>query len=173
MCFRTSLISGFQKCLFYLCAMSRNTRNRSLKNDVINGYLRFLGYIFAKNRYTNLKFGNLACDMPRHNSTTYCTFWNILKNLDFVKRYIKIPFFNILLIKTISWKIRDRHFKVFLILCLVVLFVCILLKIFIFGDFSNIYQFSTKNGMTLGNLNGYNSKRFRENFPNICVTTSN
>ena len=36
-CFWTSLISGFQKCHFCLYAMSRNARNRSLKNDVING----------------------------------------------------------------------------------------------------------------------------------------
>ena len=34
----TNLISGFQKCHFYFCAMSRNAPNRSSKNGVINGY---------------------------------------------------------------------------------------------------------------------------------------
>ena len=47
---------------------------------------------------------------------------------------------------------------------LLVLCICILLQIYIFGDFSNTYKFSTKNGMTMGHLNWYDSKSFEENF---------
>ena len=46
------------------------------------------------------------------------------------------------------------------IIRLLVLFVCILLKISIFGDFAKIYPFSTKNGITLGHLHRYISKSF-------------
>ena len=35
--FWTSLVSGFKKCHFYFCVLSRNAQNRSLKNDVIKG----------------------------------------------------------------------------------------------------------------------------------------
>ena len=44
-------------------------------------------------------------------------------------------------------------------------------NIFIFGDFSNIYQFSTKNCMTLDHLSRYNEKGFGEHFPKFCVRT--
>ena len=43
-CFWTSSISGFQKCHFYYCRHQR---------------MRFWGYMLAKNRYINLKFGML------------------------------------------------------------------------------------------------------------------
>ena len=37
-CFWTNLVSGFQKCNFYFCAMSTNAQNCSSKNDIIKGY---------------------------------------------------------------------------------------------------------------------------------------
>ena len=55
-CFWTSLISEFQKCHFYFCAMYRNASIRSLKKWR-HQRLRFLGYMFVKYRHINLKFG--------------------------------------------------------------------------------------------------------------------
>ena len=50
MCFWTSFISGFQKCHFYYCPMSRNAPNHSLKKWR-HQWIRFLVYMFAKNRH--------------------------------------------------------------------------------------------------------------------------
>ena len=47
-------------------------------------------------------------------------------------------------------------------------FVCILLLNSISGDFSNIYQFSIKNGMKLGHLNRHISKSFWEKLQNFA-----
>ena len=64
---------------------------------------------------------------------------------------------------------NPKHFKEHVILRCLVLFICILLKVAIFGDFANIYQFSIKKGLILGHLHRYNSKRVRENFPEFCT----
>ena len=73
LCFWTSFISGFPKCHLCLSAGYRNAQNCSLKNYVIKN--QFLGYMFAKCRYINLKFGmpdvQVCC-------TTYRTFLKIL-----------------------------------------------------------------------------------------------
>ena len=47
-CFWTSFISGFRKRHFYSCAMSINSQNCSLKNDVINGYGFWAIYVSQK-----------------------------------------------------------------------------------------------------------------------------
>ena len=82
-CFWASLNAWFQKCHFYFFAMSRNTQNRSLKNDVINGY-SFGLYVCQK---IDISTWNLACQMSRHGPITCFAFvfkiWNIL---DLVKK---------------------------------------------------------------------------------------
>ena len=60
--------------------------------------------------------------------------------------------------------------KNFILRLWVILF-CISLEIATSGDFSNIYKFSTKDGIALGHLHRYNSLSFRENFPEFCVMT--
>ena len=58
----------------------------------------------------------------------------------------------LLLGKRITFRrIQDVYFKALFIL-LYLFFISILLKIAIFGDFSNINQFPTKNGMISGQL---------------------
>ena len=69
------------------------------------------------------------------------------------------------------WKILGGHFKERFNQNILVLFIGILSEISIFYDFSNIYQFSTKNGMTLVHLYRYNSQNNRENYPKFCVWT--
>ena len=118
----------------------------------------FLGYMFAKNRHINLKFIMLYVQVYFY--IILYGFLKIWKILDLGKSYIKIsvfPFWGVK--KNVFWKIRDSSLKELLILRHLVLFVCILLLISIFGDFSNIYPFSTKNGMTLGHLNRHISKK--------------
>ena len=157
------LISGLQKCHFYFCATSRNAHNRSL-GKWRHQRIRFLGPIcFPK----NISTWNLACQMSRHGSTTYGTrFWKLRKG--FWKMFYNTFSFLHFGYKTIMFrKIPDSHFKELFILRLLVLCICILLTIAIFGDFSNIYQFPTKNDMTFGHLHQYNSKSSRENFQKI------
>ena len=81
-CSWTSLISEFQKCHFYFCAMPRNAHNCNLKNDSI----QFLGYVFAKNRYIILKFG-----MPDVQAwfSTYCAVFKDFENFGFCKKLYK------------------------------------------------------------------------------------
>ena len=101
-----------------------------------------------------------------------CMFFNRYIILKFGMRYVQTQFYNILYVfflnfenfgflefLDIFWKIRDSHFKELFILRLVVHFICIFQKIFFFGDLSNIQKFSPKNGMTMGHLNRYNSKK--------------
>ena len=75
--------------------------------------MRFLGYMLAKNRYINLKFG-----IP----DVQAWFFNILGgfenfvNFDLWKTYIKNQLLNALGVKNILWKIRDSRFKELFIL---------------------------------------------------------
>ena len=97
------------------------------------------GLYVCKNRYINLKFGMLFAQVWFYN--ILYGFLKILKVLDFVKSYIKtlvFPFFRESK-KKLFWKIRDSRMKYLLILRILVLFVCILLQISIFGNFANIY----------------------------------
>ena len=91
---------------------------------------------------------------------------------DFVKYLITISCFYSLGKKIICWKIRDSHFEGLLTLRLLLLSFCILLKISTFGDFSNIYQISTKNGMTLRHLSrfrfGFSLSSFRKKSKFLC-----
>ena len=98
--------------------MSRNAQSRSLKND-INECI--FGYMFAKNRYINLIFGMLDA-----RAWFYNMLYVFLKILDFGK--LKILFFLVLGVKKHFWgRIRDCHLKELYILCLLVIFICILL----------------------------------------------
>ena len=98
-------------------------------------------YMFTKNICIKLKFG-----MPDLHAWLYNIlygFQKILKILDFEISYIKILVFKFL--GDFFWKIRDSHLKKKLfILRLLVLFNCILLKITVFGYFSNICYFGHK-----------------------------
>ena len=89
-CFRTSLLLVFQKCHFYFCSMSINAQNRSLKK-MRHQRIRFLGYMFAKNRYINLKFGMI--DVNIWLCSIY-PFSENFENFGFLKR-LKIKFFYI------------------------------------------------------------------------------
>ena len=95
-----------------------------------------------------------------YRSTTYLTFfWKFCKFWILEKVVQKAQFL-------IFWeyffsKIRDSSLKELLILRHLVLFVCIWLLISIFGDFLNIYEFSTKNGMTCSLKSAYFEKFLR------------
>ena len=163
MCFWASLIAGFQKCHFYFFAMSRNTQNRSLKNYVINGY----GFWAICLQKIDISTWNLACQVSRHSSSTFCQF--LLKILESYKNNIfsffckkKYFFFG---------KIRECHFKELFILRTLVLFIWILPKIAIFVIFETFINVRPKSGTTLWHLHRYNSKSFQENFPKFCVRT--
>ena len=133
------------------------------KNDVISGY-GFWAICLPK---IDTSSRNSACQMCRHGSTTYCT---VFENSGFCKKFYKKFSFLTFRIKNHFWKIRERHFKVLFILRCLVHFICILLNIAIIGNFWNIYKLSTKDGLTLGHLHRYNSKRFRK-FSKFCVKT--
>ena len=102
--------------------------------------------------------------MSSHGSTTSCTF--MFENFGFYKKLYKEFIFS--RFGCIFLKIRDGYFKELLILRILMLFSCIFLKIAIFGNFSNINQFSTKNGIPLRQLYPYNSKRFRKEIQHLC-----
>ena len=93
--------------------------------------------MFAKNRYIHLEFGMPDVQAWFYN-ILYVVFRKNLEILDFVKSYIKIRFFNFLGDKIIFWRIRYSRFQELLTLRLFLLYISILLKISIFGDFSNI-----------------------------------
>ena len=61
-----------------------------------------------------------------------------------------------------SRKIPDGHFEDLLFYVFLALFICILLSVSVFGDFSNIYQSSAKHCATLGHLNRYLKKKSRK-----------
>ena len=105
------------------------------KNDLIYEY-RFWA-MFAKHRYIHLKFGMPDVQAWFYN-ILYVVFRKKLEILDFVKSYIKIRFFNFLGDKIIFWRIRYSRFQELLTLRLFLLYISILLKISIIGDFSNI-----------------------------------
>ena len=106
------------------------------KNDLIYGY-RFWA-MFAKHRYIHLKFGMPDVQAWFYN-ILYVVFRKNLEILDFVKSYIQILFFFYFLgDKIIFWRIRDSRFEELLSVRLLLLYISILLKISIFGDFSNI-----------------------------------
>ena len=95
-CFRTSLISGFQKRHLYFCAMPKNAENRNLKKGC-HPRMRFLGYMFAKNRYINLKSGipdvrpgfyNIIYVFLNFKIFVFCK----KKNLVFFTFWVKITF---------------------------------------------------------------------------------
>ena len=72
MCFSEPVWSqDSKKCNFYCCAMSKNAQNRSLKNDVINGY-RFWAMCLPK---IDMSTWNLACQISKRSSTTYNRFF--------------------------------------------------------------------------------------------------
>ena len=85
------MISGFQKCHLNFCAVPRNAKNCNSKKWR-HSRLRFLGYMFAKNRYISLKFG-MPDDRTWFNKLLYISFknlefgfWkkNLLKNFSFL-----------------------------------------------------------------------------------------
>ena len=118
--FLNQLNSGFQKCHFY-CAMSSNAPNRSLEKWH-NQRIRFLGYMFAKNRYINLKFGMFYAQPLFYNMYAFLEIWK----KGFCS-YIKVSVFFDFGGKNIFGEIRDGHSKELLILCILVPFICILL----------------------------------------------
>ena len=89
-------------------------------------------YVCQKSRYQpKIQHAICPCIGVQHIS-----YLKILKKKDFGKSYIKISVFNFLESKNIFfWKIRDSTLKELLLLRHLVLFVCILLLISIFGDF--------------------------------------
>ena len=56
MCVSEPVLSRESKNYFYFCVMPKNTQNRNLKKWR-HQWIRFLGYMFSKHRYINLKFG--------------------------------------------------------------------------------------------------------------------
>ena len=76
-------------------------------------------------------------------------FSKISKVLDFVKSYIQISAF---LTSCFFGKIRDSHFEELLILRLLLPFICIMLKIYIFDDFSNISSIFDPKWHDIGSL---------------------
>ena len=114
--------------------MSRNALNCSLKND-IDKYGS--GYMIAKYRQ-NLKFGLPDLQVWFYNKL-------YVKKMDFGKFDIKISVFIFLgRRKIIFGKSEITSFESLLFYTFLMSFICILLEASIFGDFSNIYQISTK-----------------------------
>ena len=105
---------------------------------------------------------NLACQRPRHGSTTSLSFFlKILKILDFWKGYIEVSVFIFGVKDHFVENLKRTSYKT-LYFTYVDFFTCILFKIAILGDFSNIYEFSTKNDMALGHLHRIIQKWFEK-----------
>ena len=143
--FWTSQISGFDKMPFlFLRFCYRNSQNRSL-NKWRHQRIRFLCHMSAKNRDINLK-----CGMPDDQAWVYnmyvfcnfCKFWIWKKS---AKNYICFTF----LIIFVSSEMTVLKNCLFCVLHFFLFAFCLKSH---FCDFSNIYQFSTRNGMTLGHL---------------------
>ena len=90
-----------------------------------------------------------------------------LKVLKILGKKYKFQFFRFLGFKIIFWTIRDDRFKGHFILHIWCFFFAFCIKISIFGDFSNICQFSTENSIKLGHLHQYNSKKNSRQFSKI------
>ena len=82
--FWTILISGFKKCHFYFCAVSKNAQNLNLKNDVVHRY-GFWAICLPK---IDISPRNLACQMSRHSFTSYCIFFYSFEIFGLWKRVI-------------------------------------------------------------------------------------
>ena len=118
------------------------------KNDVIHGYGFWTIYLLK--RYINLEFFRPDIQVWFYNMSN--GFMKILKIFNFVKSYLKILVFYFLSTKVIFWKIRDSHFEELLVVQLVMLFICILLKIHIFGDFFNHLSIFAQKWHDIGSL---------------------
>ena len=90
----------------FLCDV-KNAQNRSLKNDVINGY----GYWAICLPKTDILTWNLACQISKHGSTTYYTL--TLKILDFEENYLQRSVFSPFWVKNLFF-IRDSRLKNYL-----------------------------------------------------------
>ena len=138
------------------------------KNDAINGFvfwaIRLLNiYIYIYIYIYEPKIWHTRClGLVLQRIVRFYFFFN----LDFEKSYIKVSVF-LHFFKNNFFENPRYAFEITLYLTRFSTFYFILLQISIFGDFPNIYQFSTKSCMTLGHLNGYSPKSFQENFSKI------
>ena len=145
----TSLIVGFQKWHFHLCATSRNAHHWSLMKWR-HQRVRFLGYTFAKNRYINLKFGMLDVRIWFYDMFSVCV--EILKFLDFNKKYKNQSLGVCVCVKNHFLKKQDGQFRDIFVLRSLVYFLYFIFNIYL-GEFSNFCQFSTKKCKTLAIFN--------------------
>ena len=171
MCFWTSLSQDSKNAIFVTVRCLEMLQIAVWKNDIINGY----GFCAIYLPKIDISTWNSACHMCRYSFTPYCPFFKfwILKKKIYKK--LSFSFLGLFFGTAFFGKIRDSSLNELLILRYLVLFICILLLISIFGDFSNIYPFSTKNGMTLdhaifakSHLNRHISKRFWEKSAKFC-----